>query len=43
MASAASAEFTVDDAAANAPEIDNARLAPEYRGDNVPPQVSIIE
>lgn len=33
-------ERVLDEAAANAPERDHALLAPEYRGDNVPPEVS---
>lgn len=32
--------YATDDDAANAPEIDNAFFAPEYRGDNDPPEVS---
>ena len=34
-------ERVLDEAAANAPEIDNDLLAPEYRGDNVLPEVSM--
>ena len=35
-----SAQTVSDDAAANAPEFDNAGHAPEYRGSNVPPEVT---
>ena len=33
-------EVDVNDVAANAPEVDNALLAPEWRGVNEPPEVS---
>ena len=34
-----SAQTARDDAAANAPEVDDAVHAPEYRGSNIPPEV----
>ena len=34
-------ERVLDEAAANAPELDNDLVAPEHRGDNVPPEVSM--
>ena len=42
MSASSAIETVVDDAAANAPEIDPDILAPEYRGENVDLEVSRV-